>query len=366
VNKSESNTLRQELARSSQAGPHPDADLLSAFAEGALLDRERQQVLAHLASCAGCRQVLSIAVQAAPEPAAELTPHPAPLPAHRPLQPWLIWAATAAVILLAGSIGFLYQQRLALQRRSTVAINSTSIAAPAVQPSQAQPELAQTSPAPPPHSERKKTAAPPAGKPAETPPPPQSLIAAAGMVRTGSNEMRLQSNAPQQSNGPLATPSNRTVTPSVMETQKVEVTPMVSAPRAAPAQSVSGFAGFGRENALAKASDKSLDRPQWRINSLGQPERSIGNGPWQPVSLNDRTKMRVVAVIGAEVWVGGENMRLYLSRDSGATWTSIVLPEKDGPSHAITQIRFANSQSGTVEAEDGTIWTTTDGGSTWK
>jgi hypothetical protein len=43
-------------------GPHPDPDLLSAFAEKALPERDRAQVLAHLAECGDCRQVVFFAL----------------------------------------------------------------------------------------------------------------------------------------------------------------------------------------------------------------------------------------------------------------------------------------------------------------
>lgn len=47
-------------------GEHPDANLLAAFTEGRLLGREREDVLAHLAACAECREIVALA--AAPEP----------------------------------------------------------------------------------------------------------------------------------------------------------------------------------------------------------------------------------------------------------------------------------------------------------
>ncbi len=46
---------------------HPDAESLNAFAEQALPEQERGQVLAHLAACSGCRQVVFLAQEAASE-----------------------------------------------------------------------------------------------------------------------------------------------------------------------------------------------------------------------------------------------------------------------------------------------------------
>ena len=42
-------------------GQHPDADQLSAFAEGVLPGHERVEMLAHLAECADCRQIVFLA-----------------------------------------------------------------------------------------------------------------------------------------------------------------------------------------------------------------------------------------------------------------------------------------------------------------
>jgi hypothetical protein len=44
---------------------HPDAEMLSAFAEQALGERERGEVLEHLAACGRCRQVIALASEAA-------------------------------------------------------------------------------------------------------------------------------------------------------------------------------------------------------------------------------------------------------------------------------------------------------------
>ena len=44
------------------AGPHPDPDLLTAFAEHALPDAERAQLIEHLGACSDCREVLYLAM----------------------------------------------------------------------------------------------------------------------------------------------------------------------------------------------------------------------------------------------------------------------------------------------------------------
>jgi photosystem II stability/assembly factor-like uncharacterized protein len=142
-------------------------------------------------------------------------------------------------------------------------------------------------------------------------------------------------------------------------------TPGISVQKAAPTQPVSAFASAPMARALSTAPSVAVARPHWRINAMGQPERSFGDGEWQPVLLNEKSKMRVVSVFYGEVWIGGEDSRLYRSTDNGATWNQVALPDKDGRKHTITHIHFQTAQSGTVESEDGIVWITLDGGSTW-
>jgi len=84
--------------KTQSAGPHPDADLLSAFAENALPEAERRHVLAHLADCGGCREVIFLF--SLPQPADEqkvLIPRP------RRWHMSLRWgSAVASIVILAG------------------------------------------------------------------------------------------------------------------------------------------------------------------------------------------------------------------------------------------------------------------------
>src|SRR6267154_2574134 len=89
-----------------QAKTHPDADLLTAFAERSLGESERSRVMDHLACCGDCREVVALAV-----PAAEAT---ASIPgnirtASRLWVGWagLRWGVVAAGIVLIGSVGML-------------------------------------------------------------------------------------------------------------------------------------------------------------------------------------------------------------------------------------------------------------------
>jgi hypothetical protein len=81
---------------------HPDAESLSAFAEQALGERERSQVLEHLAVCGRCRQVVALAREAAD---AEASARAARQVVNQPNDWWkrwrLVWAPTAVAAALA-------------------------------------------------------------------------------------------------------------------------------------------------------------------------------------------------------------------------------------------------------------------------
>ena len=66
-----SNLIRQRLGATKAPVTHPDADLISAYAEGGLQAHERAELTRHLAVCAGCRELLALSLPeaaVAPEP----------------------------------------------------------------------------------------------------------------------------------------------------------------------------------------------------------------------------------------------------------------------------------------------------------
>jgi len=93
----------------SQLDLHPDAESLSAFAEHQLPEHQRQPILAHLASCAQCRQILFLA-QDAKEPEQPANPGPVlHFSAKKPATNWrYTWGALAACTALATISVLLY------------------------------------------------------------------------------------------------------------------------------------------------------------------------------------------------------------------------------------------------------------------
>ena len=76
-------------------GDHPDANLIAAFVERTLTERERTQVLNHLSQCAECREVGAFTL-----PAEEPVVEPTHVAVRRRWNPWPFfrWTALAAVL----------------------------------------------------------------------------------------------------------------------------------------------------------------------------------------------------------------------------------------------------------------------------
>ena len=105
----------KRLQETSAPGPHPDADLLNAFAEQSLAESERARVMDHLARCSDCREVLALSVPAMELVAAAASSTPASTtPARSRWFAWpvLRWGVAAAGIIALASIGVVqYRQR---------------------------------------------------------------------------------------------------------------------------------------------------------------------------------------------------------------------------------------------------------------
>jgi len=129
--------LQSPLAES-----HPDADLLTAFAEQSLTGVERDHVVEHLARCGDCREVVSLALppQVESQPLADSSVN------------WfrgtllrgsaLRWAAVAAGVVLIASIGTLQFRR---QQGRELAVNVFQAKQPIATPAQSSQPSSQTS-----------------------------------------------------------------------------------------------------------------------------------------------------------------------------------------------------------------------------
>jgi hypothetical protein len=115
------NIVRDRLKAAPPAVDHPDANVLTAFAERALPDRERSVVLEHLSRCGDCRNIVALAL-----PATE----PVQVLATSSSRGWLSWPAlrwgfVAAGIVAIASFGVMQYQRH-LQPAITASVQKAS------------------------------------------------------------------------------------------------------------------------------------------------------------------------------------------------------------------------------------------------
>ena len=110
----------------------------------------------------------------------------------------------------------------------------------------------------------------------------------------------------------------------------------------------------------------SAVRSQWRTGHNGHLERSMAANQWTRVLDDQPVTFRAVAVIGNDVWAGGNGGALFHSSDGGEHWSKVSLAANSKVENgAIVSIRFEDAQHGVVASDSGTRWTTADGGVNW-
>jgi Putative zinc-finger len=358
------------LAREAKPADHPSADVLSAFIEQALADREKQSVAAHLASCAQCRDVVFLASSAAEETGGEQQLVAA---AHATSRwTWrrnLIWAAPlAAVLLLAG--GYFAWHGTGKIATGPELASKRAAEAPVRQPELSQ-KLAVEQPSPgvaaPLSVAKPRVTAPPA----KTPPAREAQPVSADVVAT---------------NGAPAAPAENKEQGSTVEMAKAAPqAPAITIGGAmggmAPAPKANGFAPsageseaprqFGTADSLSVSVNRAVAgvartaHPGWRITPQGHLEHLTSEG-WTKAFPEQRRVFRVVAVIAGQVWAGGDGGALFHSSDGGQHWNKASLATGEGAeTAAIVSIRFEDPQHGVIATDSGSSYGTTDGGVTW-
>jgi Photosynthesis system II assembly factor YCF48/Putative zinc-finger len=414
----------QRLRTMAAPAAHPDADLLTAFAEGLLSDRERGGLLKHLAECAPCRDVVHVS-KARPESSRRTLV----LGSKSRLLSWpmLRWGALSACVMVVGAavtMSFHRQARpVALESRqvSEVALEDRANferrpapteewdkLAPKIGPEQG--TLGKTAP---PLSANKKSDFD-LSKRAKVVYHGQSGTPA--VARNFKRDETILGNAFTSANAPHSSPQTVDAAPVptgakvTAEEQKNElvgegsrapsvppssemVTVEAQAPAeegAAPSRAKDAKQAAAREKmALAGAAGAAIDSrsenrldlhpdaplksavrptPRWSISNQGRLQSSYDEGKsWQAVPLTHKAVFRAVAAVGSEVWVGGSDGTLYHSQDMGGHWIQ-VKPAVGGQllTTDITAIEFTDSQHGKLVTSDAETWTTEDAGRNWQ
>lgn len=409
-------TVRERLKPGSAVAAHPDADILTAFAERSLLEPERAHVLAHLSTCGDCREILALAL-----PAIDTgTVTPVSVAVRRS---WVTWPAfrwgfaTAGVALIG--LGVAEFEHLRPTHSATVAKQVLPVAVV---------------------TEMKKEQAVPAGAALAAPQNASgksTSIKKKDLSSLAKTERRLLSNEPQPHSLNQALPSppafvaeqqkpnasGQTAQSEMVEVQ-VQSQPVnaqtadshiaKSSPANGTAEQFFGYNSGPLSRAKPAdiepiqggAAGGKLATPRWSITGVGSLQRSFDQGrTWQDVSVDASTPagvsgtptgvggpmkaaaakqtsmsapmaakvsgtptfFRAVTAAGNEVWAGGSNAALFHSTDGGDHWTRILPSFSNAMlTGDIVTVEFSDPQHGTVTTSTPEIWITTDDGQTWQ
>jgi Photosynthesis system II assembly factor YCF48 len=341
----------QERLRVASAGGarHPDADVLTAFAERSLRGLERDKVLEHLSRCGECREVVSLAL-----PSSELA-EVAVKPARAAWLTWpaLRWGFAAAGIVVVASLAIVLhrrQQSMAADKTPPPAAVSEAknqaVAAPSLLDTEK--EQAKSTASPPPMGskngkETSRAAAHLAHKEAPDALAPfpsyANRVPVAGSLPHGP-KMGMQTNLSnqwQQSSAnnfappvpvspatPPAPTSNRAViagSDAVMHTQA-----------AAPVQMAENLAaqspGQSQQVPLAGSAESKVDRAKPLETAI------VGNSQMYAVGAASSVIRVTSAVAGAAQWTISSTGGLQRSLDRGATWQDVKVNPSDAPGGA--------------------------------
>lgn len=408
--KSVSNRLAAQQPASGSTGEHPDADLLTAFAERALSDGERERVVSHLAHCETCREVVSFALppfEAAPEHVAS----------HRTwfsmpsVFRWGVASATAVVVLAAvllhqpehtatmsdGDV----KKAVTAQQYTGAAPTGAKTEAPAVSTGEQAAAAgtggrkeAMASPRPSPRKAGGKTefarvlsygsANESNQEPALNREPARtaSSFDAAQMSRLRrapalARSRQAQASAAATGAGLASRPALRTIAPPLIPRTNSAVSPTATPLTAESARATvqgslpetdAGNRGAIIDGASVSAEKKRSAAPRafWSISSAGEVQRSYDKVTWQTIDLGQGIAFHVVTSIGSDVWAGGSGGVLCHSPDSGSSWQKVpVGTPQQRVSDTITRLEFKDMHNGTLTTATGDEWFTYDAGQTW-
>ncbi|MGA8762413.1 MAG: YCF48-related protein [Candidatus Sulfotelmatobacter sp.] len=326
-----SKVVRERLkVKAGAMAAHPDADLLTAFAERSITERERSGIMEHLAQCGDCREVVALALPAEVE---ETVVAKSGVRSNWFRWPALRWAAVAIGIAVAVSVGTLEYRSQPVKKLSLSAASKAETVATLAQPA-SDLEMRRETNAPPPAASERILA-----KKAVTDAAPASRQTASSLARSGASTRSgagagggsgagmgaAATNSPGlatadaaktfSSSAPsaqaVAPTRSRPAPPAVSETVEVaaaspavetELTELGSSKevfsRAKPPVdqvTVSGAApapSLGRNGSNMPAESAPNAAPRWTLAANGVLQRSFDGGTtWQDVNVTGRYSM---------------------------------------------------------------------------
>ncbi len=328
--------LRETLRDGMQPASSPgciDTETLAAWSEGTLSARDRAAVESHASSCARCQASMAVMARTAPA-----------VPARRWLRAsnlgWMVPLATAAVAVVVWiNIPETRLEQTAAPPRAAEPASGTSLAAPA---------------------------APAASSPASTPPtaPDYRPAESKEAERTSAASAPRKTVEPQseaRADERRATDATEAAESALGRAESVNAAPN-STRETVIAQPASARA-MAKVSAVPTEVVSPNQNVRWRILVAGVVERSTDGGTnWQRQSTGVPVMLTAGAAPSPTIcWLVGPGGIVLLSTD-GRTWRRIPFPEAID----LASIRASDEANATVTAADGRMFTTNDGGNTWR
>ena len=354
------------MTATSQHGFHPDAESLSAFSEQALGERERAEVLAHLAVCRRCRQVVALASEAADagEVIVAAPPRKTIAPNAWWKQWWLVWVPTAVVAAFAAaSISVYIEQADRHERNFKIAEqNPTPGATPPSTPApteqaKVEPPAAATPATAPAHPAKHTHSAAPEPLPAPAPPvvaaqmPSESEVPEPGAPAPGvmdreefgreappMSHAEEQQSSPQEAMGIHGSAYSQPASgawgakqkqaeehrQAEVDTSRMRNFKAKSAPFAVHGANAAPPAGATQTVTVTAAPQLETQPAEEPAPMLGIKSSSTATTPAQPMPLPSGLAAVSIASRGHLLLAIDKAGALFLSEDRGVTWERIT------------------------------------------
>jgi hypothetical protein len=367
--------------QTAQNAAHPEADLLSAFAEQALSAAERDGVLHHLARCADCREVIALALPEVEE-AGSPTPGAHSGDALGPMIPksgqpakqgpkrmnlGLRWAAVVAGVAVAAV--------LTLRPGKVVAPQTPSAVAKSRPQSSSNASLIPSIPDPSPMllaGNGKQTGAP--GSPSlsnsararakfsERSPAvarvPVPHVDDRVEISTSSDDLVALNQFP-------AIEKAKPVPQVIEEASQQQESSPANGPPLADIESAAEANTTGTTAASQPAIQTAIRTVTWVVAD-GALQRSLDNGrSWQN-AFHPQHPILCYASSDGDVWTGGTSATLFHSVDGGETWAQIhPALGAEQLSGDVLHIELPAPREILISTGNHETWVSADGGSTW-
>jgi hypothetical protein len=377
------NRLREATSVSSDVkAAHPEADLLAALIEQKLRPAEREGVLAHLASCSDCREILAFSQADEPAVPVEVEERAGSVPAStvKPATSWnrlfawpgMHWATVAACAVVVVAVMLLRPDKKLVTPASVPPAAIATSAGTARLPNEV--PIVPTASAPASEANSSVGTAVAANKAGAKP-----AAAASGNSPNTSADSRLiprssesveiaQDRAPSDTAG--GTSMNRLTRYDATAIERAK--PPMQGAETADSRQISA-ANSSAYQIQRKSSAKALPFAGIPLRAAafsitdGALRRSMDGGQtWQNV-LSASRPLLCYASHDADVWAGGQGGTLFHSANGGVNWVQLrPMTSGEALTSDITHITLG-APVAAIALLTGTneTWTSADGGATW-